>query len=255
MGRHRLGVLCAARRANRGVYLRPGGKRHVGPRENRVMESRLRLDRKIDELYQDVLKMGALVEEAICRAVEALSTADEQLARTVIDGDGAIDALHLRIEDLGTHVVALEQPVASDLRGIITTMRIASDLERIGDHARHIARAVRPMPAQLLDAAIVQIDAMARHGAAMVHDALTAYVDGDVDAARAIALRDDQIDSIHRDLSHRLVAIMQKHPDLVEPALELAFVSRFIERVGDHVTNICEWIVFARTGEHVELNG
>ena len=219
------------------------------------MESRLRLDRKIDDLYQDILKMGALVEEAIRRAVEALSATDEHLAQTVIDGDGLIDALHLRIEDSGTHVVALEQPVASDLRGIITTMRIASELERIGDHARHIARAVRPMPAELLDAAVAQIDAMARHAAAMVHDALTAYVDGNVDAARAVARRDDEIDAAHDELSRSLIAIMQKRPDLVEPALELAFVSRFIERVGDHVTNVCEWIVFARTGEHVELNG
>ncbi len=219
------------------------------------MESRLRLDRKIDELYQDILKMGALVEEAIRRAVEALSATDEQLARTVIDGDGLIDALHLRIEDSGTHVVALEQPVASDLRGIITTMRIASELERIGDHARHIARAVGPMPPELLDSAVTRIGAMAHRAAQMVHDALTAYVDGNVDAARAVARRDDEIDAAHGELRRRLIEIMQKRPDLVEPALELAFVSRFIERVGDHVTNICEWIVFARTGEHVELNG
>ncbi|MFW5777137.1 MAG: phosphate signaling complex protein PhoU [Spirochaetota bacterium] len=218
------------------------------------METRLQLDKQLGDLYQDILKMGALVEEALNKSIEALRNGDAELARSVISGDDAIDELHMDIEDRSTQIIALEQPVATDLRELITATKIGADLERIGDHARHIARVVQTLPAELLAIALPNIEEMARLGTSMVHDSLSAFVEQDPDQARSVATRDDEIDAAHGRLYQSLVDVMRDRPEWIEHGVKLMFLNRYLERLGDHVTNICEWVVFAKTGEHLELN-
>lgn len=218
------------------------------------MERRRRLDEQLSDLYQQILRMGSLVEEALRKAVLALKTDDEALADTVTREDAQIDAMHIAIEDLCTHIIALEQPVATDLRELITATKLASELERIGDHARHIARRVNRLPKELLAIAVPGIDDMARVGISMLHDSLSAYVAQDETQARAVAVKDDEIDAAHRVLYTSLIAIMRDRPEWIEHGVELMFLNRYMERLGDHVTNMCEWVIFARSGEHVELN-
>ena len=218
------------------------------------METRLQVDKQLGELYQVILKMGSLVEEALGKSIEALRNEDSELARAVIEGDQAIDDLHMRVEDQSTQIIAMEQPVATDLRELITATKIGADLERIGDHARHIGRVVGTLPPDLLGVALPSIEVMAKVGIGMVHDSLSAYVDQDADKAREVADRDDQIDQAHKELYQALVNAMRDRPEWIEHGVKLMFLNRFLERLGDHVTNICEWVVFAKTGEHLELN-
>ena len=218
------------------------------------METRLQLDKQLSDLYQDILKMGALVEEALNKSIEALRNGDSELARSVISGDDAIDELHIDIVYRSTQIIALEQPVATDLRELITATKIGADLERIGDHARHIARVVQTLPAELLAIALPNIEEMARLGTSMVHDSLTAFVEQDPDEARSVATRDDEIDAAHGRLYQSLVDVMRDRPEWIEHGVKLMFLNRYLERLGDHVTNICEWVIFAKTGEHLELN-
>ncbi len=218
------------------------------------MEGRLPLNNQMSELHQSILRMGALVEEALNKALESLRNEDVELATAVVEGDKVIDALQREIEDLATTIIATEQPGATDLRDIMTAAKIAADLERIGDHARHIARAVEKLPSELIVASVPSIESMARTGTQMVHDALTAFVEQDATYAKAVAERDDQIDKVHRAMYQNLLSIMRDKPEWLEHGVELLFLNRYLERLGDHVTNICEWVVFSKTGEHVELN-
>ena len=215
---------------------------------------RQQLDRQLGELYQLILKMGAHVEEALGKSIEALKNRDLELASSVIAGDDAIDELHMQVEDRATQIIALEQPVATDLRELITATKIGADLERIGDHARHIARVVETLPPDLVALTLPNIETMARIGISMMHDGLTAFVDQDAELAREVAGRDDQIDDAHKRLYQNLVDIMRDRPEWIEHGVKLMFLNRYLERLGDHVTNICEWVVFAKTGEHLELN-
>lgn len=218
------------------------------------MEPRHHFNEELNDLYQLILKMGAQVEDALSKSITALSTRDLELAKSVIENDAVIDGLQVTIEDQATQIIALEQPVATDLRELVTTTKIASDLERIGDHARHISKAATSLPQEVVDIAIESIRSMAKVGIGMVHDALSAFVEQDAHKAREIADRDDQIDAIHRRLYAILVDAMREHPEWIQYGVNLLFLNRFLERLGDHVTNMCEWVVFAKTGEHVELN-
>jgi phosphate transport system protein len=133
-------------------------------------------------------------------------------------------------------------------------MKITSDLERIGDHARHLVRRMDEISDTVFRGTLPQFSEMAEKGIGMVHDSITAYVNHDPDLARTVARRDDEIDELHRALYRELLSMIASNPDRVETGTALVFLNRFLERLGDHVTNMCEWIVYAKTGEHVELN-
>lgn len=218
------------------------------------MELRHHFSENLSSLHQDILRMGTAVEEALQKAIVAFSNHDEALAKEVIAGDARIDKMQGDIEDRGAILIATEQPVASDLREIFTSVKIVSNLERIGDHARHIARAVTEVTDPKLLATIPQFKELADVGVTMVHDCLTAFVQKDAEKALEVAKRDDRIDDIHHNLVHDLLVIVRSSPALVDQGITLLFLARFLERLGDHVTNMCEWIVYAKQGKHVELN-
>ncbi|NBF39407.1 MAG: phosphate signaling complex protein PhoU [Spirochaetes bacterium] len=208
---------------------------------------------QLDKMYQDVLRMGALVEEALKKSVTALASHDYDLAERIIEEDRSIDKLQVEIEDHCTELLATQQPVASDLREILTTIRIVDDLERIGDHARHLARAVGDISDETFVTVLPSIEEMAERGISMMHDALTAFVDQDAEQAVAVAERDAAIDRMQKTLYGKLIDIVRDHPDKADKAMNLMFMVRFLERLGDHVRSVCEWVVYAKRGEHVEL--
>lgn len=211
-------------------------------------------DEELSHLQNEIRKLGTLVVTAVREAVRALTEHDQALAEQIVAGDDEIDALRIAIEDEATRIMATEQPVATDLRELLASIKIAGDLERIGDHARHLARGVATLDRDLLSEVLPSMQKMAEVGVGMVNDSLVAFANQDTEAARRVALRDDQIDSAHRALYARLIKLMTGRPDWIESSVDLMFLSRFLERLGDHVTNMCEWIVFTTTGEHTELN-
>src|SRR6056297_1148620 len=196
---------------------------------------------QLDKMYQDVLRMGALVEEALKKSVTALASHDYDLAERIIEEDRNIDKLQVQIEDHCTELLATQQPVASDLREILTTIRIVDDLERMGDHARHLARAVGDISDETFVTVLPSIEEMAERGISMMHDALTAFVDQDAEQAVAVAERDAAIDRMQKTLYGKLIDIVRDHPDKADKAMNLMFMVRFLERLGDHVRSICEW--------------
>lgn len=218
------------------------------------MDDRTQLRSELGELYQKILRQGALVEEALNKAIIALSARDHDLARSVISGDAVVDRLQTEIEDEVTRLIESGRPPLADIRELLAVIKLCASLERIGDHARHMAKAVANLPEEVLAVAMPAIRDMAILGIGMVHDSLTAFVEHNPDKAREVAARDDRIDVIHKELYARLVRMMTDRPEWIAHGVDLMFLNRYLERLGDHVTNMCEWVVFSKTGVHTELN-
>jgi phosphate transport system protein len=205
-------------------------------------------------LEDDLLRLGDLVSNAIDRAVRALLERDTGLAEEVRADDERINDLYARIERESLQVIATQQPMAGDLREIMAVFAIATDLERMGDHAKGIAIValkVSEEPALEVNE-IPQMAALVRE---LLTAELEAFVRRDTEAARAVALRDDEVDALYGRAYHRLIRVMTEDPQAVERASRLLWVAKGLERTADHVTNIGERVVFLATGEVVELNG
>lgn len=210
--------------------------------------------RSVDALNHELLKMGSLVEEGLRKALISLSNWDEELAGAVIEEDAHIDAMQKQIEDQCAFLIGATHPTGAELRDIICCIKTVTDLERIGDHARHIARTLTKVAGTDYSAMLPQIRSLGDRVLAMVHDSLTALVDRDDERAREVAGRDVSIDETHRALTSETLNIMKTRAEGIEAGQRIIMLSRFLERIGDHVTNICEWIVYARTGDHVEFD-
>lgn len=215
---------------------------------------RTHLTQGLTELHQLILRMGSQVEEAMRKALSAVSQRSFDLAAEVVEGDQKIDGLQSSIEDLCARIIATEQPVAGDLRDILTSMKFAGDLERIGDHARHVAAALESLTDPVFAEVVPVLTKMAEAATQMLHDTLTCFMDQNAEGAMEVAKRDDEVDKLHHEVFEKLVSIMQKNPDSIAHAMHIMFINRFLERFGDHVTNMCEWVVFLARGKHVELN-
>jgi phosphate transport system protein len=218
------------------------------------MSTREHFDECLKDLSICVLKVGTYVEGALKKALNALIEQDVKAADEIIAEDEVINQMHLDIEDKCVGTIAREQPVAGDLREIMTTIKVVSNLERIGDHAVHLAKATKRMAGHPYHSSIYKIKKMAEIGIQMVHDGVEAYVNKDSVTARAVAKNDDQIDQIHDELIQELLDAMRHSDRPVEMSTSLLFLSRFMERLGDHMASICEWIVYGAEGKHVELN-
>ena len=205
-------------------------------------------------MNRNVLRMGVLVEEALRKSVAVLETEDFTLANEVIDDDRKIDEMQVLIEDHCARIIASERPGARDLRRILTAIKVAAELERMGDHARHLAKRAKTVTDAAFADVLPMVQDMAELGISMLHDGLTAFIDDDATAAVAVSARDDEIDGLHKNVYTELLGIMKNDPELIEKGVELVLVNRFLERLGDHVTNMCESIVFSQRAEHVELN-
>jgi phosphate transport system protein len=216
--------------------------------------ARATLDRDLNLLNDDLLRLGGLVERAIERGMRSLADRDPDLARRVDKDDEQVNLLRREIERSGIALIATQQPNARDLRRIIAAITIAGDLERMADHAAGIARIVIRMGDEPLLKPLIDMPRMAGECRSMLHDVLDAYVQHDAPRARSIAARDDIIDELYKQIFRELLSFMVEDPRTTSRALYLLFAAHNFERIGDHITNVAEQVVFVERGEIEELN-
>lgn len=218
------------------------------------MATRSQFDEQLNSLQRDLLKMGIFVTDAIQRAVQSLAKQDLALANAVIQGDDTVDRMLIDIEKRCLQLMALQQPMASDLRAVGTALKIVTDLERMADHATDIAKVCLRLEHEPLIKELVDIPRMATRVQHMTREALEAYVNRDVERARRMVAMDDEIDQIYKALFDELMGIMQEQPQFIKQCTYLLLVSMYLERVGDHATNLGEWTIYMVTGELQDLN-
>ena len=213
--------------------------------------TRIKFQQSLDELKERLLVMAGLVEQAIQRATEAYSSRDEGLCEMVLLSEPAINRMEGEIDQLALDLLAMEQPMAVDLRFILSVIRINADLERVGDQAVNIANRVQDLGTLANAELPVDIPRLAGLAGAMVRKALQAFIEGDAEMAQSVLSLDDQVDEMNRDAFSALGALIKQKPDLATQALNALIISRNLERVGDHATNIAEDVIFWVRGADV----
>jgi phosphate transport system protein len=214
---------------------------------------RARFDQKLNELHVDIARMGGLVETAIRSSIEAFRLNDLKLCREIIDNDKVIDEMEKTIESKCLWLIAREQPVASDLRKTTTALKLLTDMERIGDHAEDIADLTMRIAEKNTFADSSHIHEMAVVAIEMVNSAITAYINSDLDLARATIKRDDVVDDYFNLIKHELAQTFKTQPSNLDNAIDYLQIAKYLERIGDHAVNICEWVLFSQTGEHKNI--
>ncbi|RKN85691.1 phosphate signaling complex protein PhoU [Paenibacillus ginsengarvi] len=218
------------------------------------MTKRQNFDLTLGELRKQLIEMGGKVEEATERAVRSLKDGNLELAKEIIEKDAEINAMEERIDDIGTQLIATQQPVAKDLRRIIIAFRMASDLERMADLAVDIAKVTLRIGGEPLIKPLVDIPRMAEIAQQMTRDSIEAYVQENVDLAYRMAKMDDDVDHLHSQIMRELFGFMIENPKTVGQSMLLCFVSRYLERMADHATNIGESVVYLVRGKRPDLN-
>lgn len=206
-------------------------------------------DNELADIENQILEMGGIVETQITECVKALIGRDEELARKIRADDKAVDALETRIDELTLRTLALRQPMAQDLRRVICALKVASNLERIGDYAKNIAK--RSIVIKDTDRLVSAEKTIARMGGMvqlMVADVLNAYVTKDLKMADELLLRDEEVDHLNNTLFRELLTYMMEAPHYITPGMHMLFVAKNLERMGDHVTGIAEQIHYVATG-------
>jgi len=217
-----------------------------------MTDSQRHFHEELSQLKQRLLAVSSEAEDAVGHAVDALLRRDAARAQAVIHGDRAIDTVETGIEEQGFQLIALHQPMASDLRLIVSAIRIVNDLERVGDHAVNIAQSAQRLmeyPHIVPEPEIVEMARLARQ---MLADALSAFVRGDAPLAREVCRRDDAVDSLNDSVYRILLTRMMEDPRLIGAGMELLLVSRNLERVADLATNVAEGVVFLVEGKTIK---
>ncbi len=216
------------------------------------LKARTTLDRALTALRDNVLKLSHLVDGAIERSVLALKEANVDLARQIIADDEHVNALRYQIEQECYRLLALHQPAARDMRAIVTAIHFVVELERIGDHAREIAKQAITLAAEPPLKPLIDIPRMAQISREMLRAGLQAYLDHDAELAAQTVLRDDEVDQLDEQVYRELLTYMLSDPRNIGRATHLLWVSHNLERIADRITNICERVVFMVTGEIIE---
>ena len=206
---------------------------------------------ELDTLKQTLLAMGGLVEDQIRRVMQALLERDDALAREVIERDRQVNQYDVEVDEKCVELLALHQPTASDLRFITTAMKIVTDLERIGDQAVNIAQRALELHQEPQLKPYVDLPRMAEMAQRMVKESLDAFVARDTTLARAVCAEDDGVDALKEQIFRELLTFMMSDPRTIPRALRLILISRFMERVADHATNIAEMVVYMVEGKMV----
>jgi phosphate transport system protein len=208
---------------------------------------------QLKDLRSSVVTMASMVDKAINNAVVALGQRDVPLAQQVVAEDRAINEHRWQTEELALLLIATQAPMAKDLRTIAAAIHIVTDLERMADHAAGIAKIAIQTADQAPLKPLIDIPRMSEIARAMLHDAITAYIEDDQAAARAIVARDDAMDGLYDQIYRELLTFMLADPTTIDQATHLLWVAHNLERIADRVTNICERVVFAATGQFEEL--
>ena len=209
----------------------------------------------LDTLKQRILAMGGLAEERVREAVRGLTDRDPAALHAVLAGDEAINDLHIEIDDRCFKLLALHQPMAADLRVIVAAVKINTDLERVGDLAVNIAEAGKRYLEHPPVKPLIDIPRMADIAQAMLRESLDAFVRRDIMRAEAVLAQDDLVDALKSQIFRELLTYMLQDPETIEPALDLILVSRHLERIGDHATNVAEDVIFILSARDVRHQG
>ncbi|MGB3159867.1 MAG: phosphate signaling complex protein PhoU [Carnobacterium sp.] len=210
---------------------------------------------ELSSLHNHFSEMGMIVNEAIYKSVKSFITHDKRLAKEVIDQDYQINDIELTLEKKCFELIALQQPVTGDLRRIVTVMKACVDLERMGDHAVSIAKStIRVKGTKRISYIEEKIDQLSQEVKETVNLVLEAYLKKDSDQAIRIVKSDERINALSREIFEQCIEEMKADPEIVIGGTDYLLVSKYLERIGDYVTNICEWIVYLETGKITELN-
>lgn len=208
----------------------------------------------LQELHNDLIRMGSIVEKQIYDCIDALVTQNTEKAERIMKNDDIVDEMEREIEDKAIKLIAMQQPLAIDLRNIFTMTKIVTDLERMADHAVDVAKITLRLKDEKYVKQLVSIPKMAEIVVLMIRDALDAYVAGDVEKAYAVCKRDDEVDAIYKEVFRELLQVMIEDQNKVNQATQFIFICKWLERIADHTTNICEWTIYLVTGEKINLN-
>ena len=212
---------------------------------------RNRFDEQLFELNREIIEMGAMCEEAIASAAKALSTGNMELAAKVRANGAAIDQMERDIEGRCMKLLLHQQPVARDLRQISAALKMITDMERIGDQAEDIAEIITFLNGRTMNG-IEHIEDMARETIKMVTESVDAFVKKDVALAEQVIAHDDVVDTLFSEVKCAIIKLIAETPVDGEFALDLLMISKYFERIGDHATNIAEWVIYSVTGTHKE---
>ena len=228
------------------MSVRPCANRSKGKEVN----MRNRFDRQLVQLNNELIEMGGMIEKAISDTVKALVNQDIELASNVIEYDEEIDHQEREIEQLCLKLLLQQQPVAKDLRLISAALKMITDMERIGDHATDISEITIELSKESYIKKLDHIQQMAKETMVMLVQSVEAFVNKDMDKARAVIVHDDVVDDLFNKVKAELIAMIHEDVNAGEQASDLLMAAKYFERIGDHATNISEWVIFSITGQH-----
>ena len=214
-------------------------------KSEKAWNMRSKFDEQLVELNDEMIKMGAMIETAITSAVKALSQADEELARKIMASDIEVDQAEKRIEDICFNLLIQQQPVARDLRTITAAMKMVTDMERIGDHAADISEMTIFMGKSKRLASFEHINKMAAETMLMLNMSIEAYIERDAVKATEVIKHDDIVDDLFSEAKSDIIKLILENPSDGEEATDLLMVAKYFERIGDHATNIAEWVIYS----------
>ncbi|MDQ0481644.1 phosphate signaling complex protein PhoU [Guptibacillus hwajinpoensis] len=218
------------------------------------MAVRENFQEQLDEIKSQLLELGSLAQIAVDEAITALKNQDVDKALEIIENDNKINRLEEEINERAIWLIAKEQPLATDLRRLISALKITTDVERVGDLAVNIAKSIIRIGDKPFVKPIEEIPALAQKANNMLREVLASFYDEDVNQAMAVADADDEIDNMYGRLVKELLELMTKHPESVSQIQQLSFICRYIERIGDHCTNISESVIYVVKGKRYDLN-
>ncbi|EFQ56508.1 phosphate signaling complex protein PhoU [Streptococcus downei] len=215
---------------------------------------RTQFEDELDKLHNQFYAMGTEVSSQISKTVRAFISHDRQLAKEVIESDEIVNNYETKLEKKSLEIIALQQPVSTDLRSVVTVLKASSDVERMGDHASAIAKAtIRMKGEERIEEVEESINKMGRAVRDMVEEAMNVYIKADEGAAYTVAANDEYIDNLFVETQNMTVEAIKANPDAAFAAKEYFQVLMYLERIGDYARNLCEWVVYLKTGKIIEL--
>ncbi|AGF55042.1 phosphate transport system protein [Clostridium saccharoperbutylacetonicum] len=213
-------------------------------------------DTRVKIINRELVTMSSLVEKQIYESLLCLKNYDVEKAKQVIKDDDKVDDMQKKIEEECIKYIATEQPLATDLRRVFTASKIVTDLERMADHAVDVCKITKRIGGSISNnkEILEQLMSMESKVRSMLKAAIEAHINEDSELAYKICEKDDEIDAVYKSLFSALVNAIKVDETLIEKGTQLLFVIKYLERIGDHITNICEWTIFSKTGAYVDLN-
>ena len=205
-------------------------------------------DEELEKLNVDLTKMGHLVEVAIENMIDAFKHQDKSLAKEIITNDRLINDMERTVESRAFNLILRQQPIATDLRNVTTALKIVTDLERIGDQAADIAEIIMNFEGEHAYKTVEHIPTMAKKAKIMVHESIDSFIKKDLSTARLVKSMDDEIDALFEEVKQEVAEIIKENSERIDDCIDFLMIAKYLERVGDHAVNICEWLEFNQTG-------